>query len=88
MNEAFSLFVNCKNQEEVDYLWDRLCDGGEPSRCGWLKDRFGLSWQIIPSRLGELMNDPDQAKASRARDAMLTMNKIDIEALEQAYLGL
>ncbi len=83
-NAAFSLFVNCKNQEEVDYLWDRLCEGGEAGRCGWLVDKFGLSWQIIPTRLGELMSDPDQAKAARARDAMMTMNKIDIEVLERA----
>lgn len=88
MSAAFSLFVNCKNQKEVDFLWDRLCDGGEPGRCGWLVDKFGLSWQIIPTRLGELMGDPDQAKAARARDAMMTMNKIDIEALERAYSGL
>lgn len=88
LNEAFSLFVNCKDQEEVDRLWNQLCDGGEPSRCGWLKDKFGLSWQIIPSRLGELMADPDHEKASRARDAMMTMSKIDIAALERAFLGV
>ena len=88
LNAAFSLFVDCKDQAEVDRLWDRLCDGGEPSRCGWLKDKFGLSWQIIPARLGELLGDPDHEKAGRARDAMLTMSKIDVEALERAALGL
>ena len=88
LNPAFSLFVSCNNQEEVDRLWDRLCDGGEAGRCGWLVDKFGLSWQIIPTRLGELMGDPDQVKAARARDAMMTMNKIDIEALERAFSSL
>src|SRR6266498_2967568 len=71
-NEAISFFVNCKNQAEVDELWQKLiADGGEESRCGWLKDKFGLSWQIIPTRLGELMSDPDPAKAQRVVQAML-----------------
>ena len=85
--EAISLFVDCDDQAEVDRLWEALTDGGEPSRCGWLKDRFGLSWQIIPRRLGELLGDPDAARASRARDAMLAMGKIDVAALEAAATG-
>jgi len=87
-NEAISLFVNCQTQAEVDELWARLtADGGEESRCGWLKDKYGLSWQIIPAALVELMNDPDPAKAQRVVQAMLTMNKIDIAGLKQAYAG-
>jgi len=85
--EAFSLFVDCDDQAEVDRLWDRLTDGGEPGRCGWLKDRFGLSWQIVPRRLGELMGDPDPAKAGRVREAMLAMGRIEIAGLEAAYAG-
>jgi len=85
-NEAISLFVDCKDQEEVDYLWERLTsDGGEESKCGWLKDKYGVSWQIIPSALGEMMGDKDPAKAKRVVDAMLKMRKIDIQALKQAY---
>ena len=74
-------------QAEVDRLWEQLADGGEPGRCGWLKDRFGLSWQIVPGRLPELLGDPDPVKASRVREAMLTMGRIDIAALEAAYSG-
>jgi predicted 3-demethylubiquinone-9 3-methyltransferase (glyoxalase superfamily) len=85
--EAFSLFVDCDDQAEVDRLWEVLTDGGEPSRCGWLKDRFGLSWQIVPRRLMELLGDPDPARASRAREAMLGMGKIDVAALEAAATG-
>ncbi len=85
-NESISFFVDCKTQEEVDELWGKLtADGGEESRCGWLKDKYGLSWQIIPSILSELMNDKDAAKAKRVVDAMLQMIKIDIKALQQAY---
>lgn len=83
--EAISLFVDCKTQEEVDELWEKLSAGGEKGRCGWLKDKFGLSWQIIPSALGELMGDKDPAKSKRVFDAMLKMNKIEIKALRQAY---
>jgi len=83
--EAFSLLVDCVDQVEVDRLWDALTDGGESGRCGWLKDRFGLSWQIVPRRLMELMGDPDSAKAGRGRDAMLRMQKIDVAGLEAAY---
>ncbi len=83
--EAISLFVDCRTQDEVDDLWEKLSAGGEKSRCGWLKDKFGLSWQIIPSALGELMGDKDPAKAKRVMEAMLQMKKIDIKALKQAY---
>jgi predicted 3-demethylubiquinone-9 3-methyltransferase (glyoxalase superfamily) len=83
--EAFSLFVDCADQAEVDRLWDALTAGGEPGRCGWLKDRFGLSWQVVPRRLMELMGDPDPAKAGRVRDAMLAMDKIDVAGLEAAW---
>lgn len=86
--EAISLFVDCETQEEVDALWDRLtADGGQPSRCGWLKDKFGLSWQIIPSVLGRLLHDEDPARAGRVMQAMLQMQKIDIRGLEQAHEG-
>jgi predicted 3-demethylubiquinone-9 3-methyltransferase (glyoxalase superfamily) len=82
--EAISLLVRCETQKEVDELWSRLTDGGQESRCGWLKDRFGLSWQIIPTRLTELLGDPDPQKAKRAMEAMLTMGKIEIPRLEEA----
>ena len=85
-NEAISFFVSCKTQEEVDELWEKLtADGGEEGRCGWLKDKYGLSWQIIPTALGELLGDPDPEKAGRALQAMLKMTKIDIQGLRQAY---
>jgi predicted 3-demethylubiquinone-9 3-methyltransferase (glyoxalase superfamily) len=87
-NEAISFFVDCKTQEEVDELWAKLtADGGEESMCGWLKDKYGLSWQIIPSALGQMLNDPDPVKAQRVMQAMLQMQKIDIEGLRQAYEG-
>lgn len=87
-SEAFSLSVDCKSQKEVDHYWDKLtADGGEPGPCGWLKDKFGLSWQINPSRLGELLSDPDKQKASRVMKAMLQMKKIDIAELERAAEG-
>jgi len=82
--EATSFFVNCKTQEEVDELWEKLSAGGEKSRCGWLKDKFGLSWQIVPEALGELLAHPDPEKAKRAMNAMLQMDKIDIRKLKQA----
>jgi predicted 3-demethylubiquinone-9 3-methyltransferase (glyoxalase superfamily) len=84
-NEAISFFVNCETQAEVDELWAKLTAGGEESRCGWLKDKFGLSWQIIPNVLGELLGDKDPEKAGRVMQAMLQMGKIDIAALRQAY---
>ncbi len=86
--EAMSLFVNCETQEEVDHFWNKLTeDGGQESRCGWLKDKFGISWQIIPTALMELMGDKDQAKAGRVMQAMMTMKKIIIADLEKAADG-
>ena len=82
---AISFFVNCETQQEVDELWGKLSAGGEESRCGWLKDKYGLSWQIIPSALGKLMGDKDAEKAKRVMQAMLRMDKIDIDRLQQAY---
>ncbi len=83
---AISMFVNCHTQEEVDYYWEKLIvDGGKPSRCGWLEDKFGLSWQIIPTALGQLMNDPDPVKSRNVVNAMLQMDKIDIQQLKDAY---
>ena len=84
---AISFFVNCETQQEVDELWEKLSEGGQKERCGWLKDKYGLSWQIIPSALGEMLGDKDPAKASRVMHAMLQMNKIDIKGLKQAYDG-
>jgi predicted 3-demethylubiquinone-9 3-methyltransferase (glyoxalase superfamily) len=87
-NEAISFLVNCKTQEEVDELWAKLtADGGEEGQCGWLKDKYGLSWQIIPIALTELLSDPDAEKAGRAMRAMLQMKKIDIQGLQRAYDG-
>jgi predicted 3-demethylubiquinone-9 3-methyltransferase (glyoxalase superfamily) len=84
-NEAVSFAVECEDQAEVDSYWERLtADGGEPGPCGWLKDRFGLSWQIVPKRLTELLADPDQEKAQRVMAAMLQMGKIEIDELERA----
>lgn len=82
---AISLFVNCESQEEVDELWDRLSAGGRKDRCGWLQDKYGLSWQIIPTALGKLMSDPDPEKSLRVMKAMLQMDKIDINRLEEAH---
>jgi predicted 3-demethylubiquinone-9 3-methyltransferase (glyoxalase superfamily) len=84
-NEAISLYVNCETQKEVDELWAKLTAGGEESQCGWLKDKFGLSWQIIPSILTELLQDNDPVKSQNVMRAMLQMRKIDIQALQQAY---
>jgi predicted 3-demethylubiquinone-9 3-methyltransferase (glyoxalase superfamily) len=85
--EAISLYVNCANQAEVDDLWERLTEGGEPGPCGWLKDRYGVSWQIIPAALQTLIGDPDPERAQRAMAAMLKMSKIDVAALERAADG-
>jgi predicted 3-demethylubiquinone-9 3-methyltransferase (glyoxalase superfamily) len=86
---AISLFVKCETQAEVDALWDKLtANGGEKSRCGWLKDKYGVSWQIIPTALGRMLQDKDPAKSRRVMGAMLQMDKIDIAALQRAYDGL
>src|SRR6184192_4257325 len=85
--EAISLFVDCETQEEVDELWEKLSEGGAKGRCGWLKDKYGLSWQIIPAALGKLMSDPDPEKSRAVVQAMLKMNKIVIEDLKRAYGG-
>jgi predicted 3-demethylubiquinone-9 3-methyltransferase (glyoxalase superfamily) len=86
--EAISFLVNCETQEEVDRFWSKLTSGGgEESMCGWLKDKFGLSWQIIPRALGEMLSDEDSAKAKRAMEAMLQMKKIEIAGLKRAYDG-
>jgi predicted 3-demethylubiquinone-9 3-methyltransferase (glyoxalase superfamily) len=82
--EAVSFHVSCETQDEVDALWSALADGGEEGPCGWLKDRYGLSWQIIPTALGELLGDPDPERAARAMQAMLQMTKIDIQGLRRA----
>ena len=83
--EAVSFFVNCETQQEVDELWEKLSDGGEKGRCGWLKDKYGLSWQIVPTILGRLMGDKNPDKSRRVTEAMLKMEKLDINALKQAY---
>lgn len=85
--EAISMSVDCKYQAEVDYFWSRLTEGGQPGQCGWLKDKFGLSWQIVPEALPRLLGDPDAAKASRVMQAMLQMTRIDVAKLEAAYAG-
>ena len=87
-NEAVSFFIRCETQDEVDYFWQKLTnDGGVESRCGWLKDKFGLSWQVIPNILGQYLNDPDRTKANRVLQAMFKMTKLDIAALEAAYVA-
>lgn len=82
---AISFVVNCQTQEEVDELWEKLSDGGQKNRCGWLQDKFGISWQIIPTALGEMLQDKHAAKSSRVMKAMLQMNKIDVARLKEAY---
>jgi predicted 3-demethylubiquinone-9 3-methyltransferase (glyoxalase superfamily) len=86
-NEAVSLVVNCESQDEVDRYWDALLEGGEESQCGWLKDKFGLSWQIVPTGMPGLLNGPDAAGSQRAMEAMLKMRKLDINVLQRAYDG-
>lgn len=87
-NEAVSFFIRCETQDEIDYFWQHLtADGGNESRCGWLKDRFGLSWQVVPNALSDYLGGPDRAKAQRVMEAMLKMTKIDIAALQAASLG-
>jgi predicted 3-demethylubiquinone-9 3-methyltransferase (glyoxalase superfamily) len=86
--EGFSLMINCETQEEVDYFWERLVEnGGEHSMCGWLKDRFGVSWQVVPTLLAKLIQDPDAEKSGRVVQAMLKMRKIDMKGLQDAYDG-
>ena len=87
--EAISFEISCDTQEEVDYYWEKLTAGGDPKaqQCGWLKDKFGLSWQVVPAALGELMSDPDRAKAGRTMQAMLKMKKLDLAELERAAAG-
>ena len=86
-SEGISFFINCETQQEVDELWEKLSAGGEKSQCGWLKDKFGISWQVVPSVLRKLLNDSDPAKSKRVMNAMLKMNKIIIIDLEKAYNG-
>ncbi|HEY7500624.1 MAG TPA: VOC family protein [Vicinamibacterales bacterium] len=87
-NEAVSFFVGCETQEEIDQLWTKLtAGGGAPNRCGWLKDKFGLSWQIVPNALGRMLSDPDAATSGRVMQAMLQMGKLDLKTLQDAYDG-
>ncbi len=86
LSPAFSLFVHCETQTDIDTLWEKLTtDGGKESRCGWLEDKYGVSWQLVPPKLPAQLQDPDSARAKRVMDAMLTMNKLDIAALQKAY---
>jgi len=83
--EAISLVVNCESQDEVDAFWEKLSEGGSKGQCGWLKDKYGLSWQVVPTALGKLMSDPNPEKSKRVMTAMLKMTKMDIQGLQQAY---
>ena len=83
-SEAISLLISCADQDEVDYYWSTLSEGGEEGQCGWLKDRYGLSWQVVPVGMGEILGDPDEGRAQRAMKAMLTMRKLDLAALHAA----
>jgi predicted 3-demethylubiquinone-9 3-methyltransferase (glyoxalase superfamily) len=82
--EAISFSVDCETQEEIDYFWEKLSEGGEKSQCGWLKDKFGLSWQVVPSKMGELMNSKEPGKSQRVMQEMLKMSKLDIKKLQEA----
>lgn len=82
--EAISFVINCESQEEIDYYWEKLTEGGTPSRCGWLKDKFGLSWQVVPTVLSKLVQDKEPGKADRVMQALMQMDKLDIKTLEQA----
>lgn len=83
-DEAISLLINCSDQEEVDYYWDKLTEGGEESQCGWLKDKYGLSWQVVPGGMGEILGDPDPERSHRAMQAMLGMQKLDLGTMRAA----
>ena len=83
-SEAYSVFLSCEDQAEADHYWDVLVQGGEPSRCGWLKDQFGISWQVVPAGLGELLGDPDPARSAAAQAAMMTMSRLDLGAMRAA----
>lgn len=89
-NEAVSFHITCESQEEIDYYWDRLSEGGDPraQQCGWLKDRFGVSWQVVPRALHQMLGDPDTTKSQRAMKVMLQMKKFDIDALQRAFDGV
>jgi len=87
-DEAISLMINCETQDEIDYYWERLTEGGEESQCGWLKDRYGLSWQVVPTGMDEVFSDPDPERARRAMEALLKMRKLDIAALRSAADGV
>ena len=87
-DEAISLMINCETQDEIDYYWERLTEGGEESQCGWLKDRYGLSWQVVPTGMDELFSDPDPERARRAMEALLKMRKLDVAALRSAADGV
>ena len=86
-DEAISLLIDCKDQDEADVYWSKLSEGGEESQCGWLKDRYGLSWQVVPAGVDELIKDPDQGRAERAMRAMLGMGKLDVAAMRAAADG-
>jgi predicted 3-demethylubiquinone-9 3-methyltransferase (glyoxalase superfamily) len=86
-SQGTSLFVNCETQQEIDRLWEKLSEGGEKQPCGWLKDEFGVSWQIVPTVLGEMMSDPKSGNSGKVMEALLQMSKIDIKRLQQAYAG-
>ena len=88
-NEAISLMVNCETQDELDHYWDKLSEGGDPNaqQCGWLKDKFGVSWQVVPTAVARMMSDPDPAKSERVMQALLRMKRLDIAALQRAYEG-
>lgn len=86
-NESISLQIHCEDQDEVDYYWSKLSEGGKEVACGWLKDKYGVSWQVIPSMLIDMVSDPDPEKAKRATEAMLAMTKLDIAALQKAHAG-
>ena len=87
-DEAISLQINCEGQEEVDYYWDKLTEGGSESQCGWLKDKYGLSWQVVPTGMDEIFNDQDPEKARRAMEALLKMRKLDVEELQRTAEGV